>query len=128
MEIVNNKIDENITQINIGLDFDETTKEVTGEIELDIENQSYFVETLESILNNNISNIVVNLSNVSYIDSSGLWAIFEGHKKAQNLNGNLVLLNPNKDVERVLEITKLSSKLKIFTSIEEAKNSFFVPN
>ena len=60
------------------------------------------------------------MENVSYIDSSGLWALFEGHKKAAQRGGKLVLLNPTKDVRRVLDITKMSSKIQIFTTQTEA--------
>ena len=44
------------------------------------------------------------MDNISYIDSSGLWALFESHKKAQQRSGEIVLLNPRKDVKRVLDI------------------------
>ena len=52
--------------------------------------------------------------NISYIDSSGLWALFESHKKANQKNGKIVLLSPKKDVKRVLDITKMSTKINIF--------------
>ena len=60
------------------------------------------------------------MSNISYIDSSGLWALFEGYKKASQKKKKMVLLNPTKDVKRVLEITKMSSKLLLYDNEEEA--------
>ena len=64
------------------------------------------------------------MGNVSYIDSSGLWDLFEGHKKASQKSGHLVLLNTSKDVKRVLDITKISSKMQVFQDENEALNSF----
>ena len=121
MEIEIKKISNTeITKINFGNEKDEDTNELTGTIELDIENQIPFLEQINSLLDEGISKIILTLSQISYIDSSGLWAIFESFKKAEQRNGKIVLLNPKKDVRRVLDITKISSKIKIFEEDESA--------
>ena len=121
MEIEIKKItNTDITKINFGNEKDEDTNELTGTIELDIENQIPFLEQINSLLDEGISKIILTLSQISYIDSSGLWAIFESFKKAEQRNGKIVLLNPKKDVRRVLDITKISSKIKIFEEDESA--------
>ena len=115
MEILKTLIDNSeITKINVGTAYDETKEELTGPVELDIENQSQFVEIINKIFEDGSNKVLVDMTNISYIDSSGLWALFEGHKKAKQKNGHLVLINPSKDVRRVLDITKMSSKMKIF--------------
>jgi len=93
-----------------------------GSIELDIENQVQFIEQINLILDEGESLIILSLSEINYIDSSGLWAIFESFKKAEQRSGKIVLLNPRKDVRRVLDITKISSKIKIFEEDESAIN------
>tara|TARA_B100000427_G_scaffold103252_1_gene85377 strand:+ start:35384 stop:35767 length:384 start_codon:yes stop_codon:yes gene_type:complete len=121
MEIEIKKISNTeITKINFGNEKDEDTNELTGTIELDIENQIPFLEQINSLLDEGVSKIILTLSQISYIDSSGLWAIFESFKKAEQRNGKIVLLNPKKDVRRVLDITKISSKIKIFEEDESA--------
>ncbi|MAQ64486.1 MAG: hypothetical protein CL454_11735 [Acidimicrobiaceae bacterium] len=121
MEIEIKKISNtDITKINFGNEKDEDTNELTGTIELDIENQIPFLEQINSLLDEGVSKIILTLSQISYIDSSGLWAIFESFKKAEQRNGKIVLLNPKKDVRRVLDITKISSKIKIFEEDESA--------
>ena len=60
------------------------------------------------------------MENISYIDSSGLWAIFESYKKATQRNGEILLINPRKDVKRVLDITKISTKIHIFQNESDA--------
>tara|TARA_Y100001970_G_scaffold76288_1_gene96842 strand:- start:14793 stop:15176 length:384 start_codon:yes stop_codon:yes gene_type:complete len=121
MEIEIKKISNTeITKINFGNEKDEDTNELIGTIELDIENQIPFLEQINSLLDEGETKIILTLSQISYIDSSGLWAIFESFKKAEQRNGKIVLLNPKKDVRRVLDITKISSKIKIFEEDESA--------
>jgi len=118
MEITKEVIKDNIVKVDIGLESENGA--VSGAIELDIENQSHFVDMINSIFDEGNTQVIVDMKNVSYIDSSGLWALFEGHKKAAQKNGKMVLLNPNKDVKRVLDITKMSSKIQIFENQEDA--------
>lgn len=106
--------------LKIGLHFSQLENEVDGEVELDIENQGKLVDVLSVVFSEDISVILVDLSLVSYIDSSGLWALFEGHKKAAQKECYFCLINPASDVRRVLDITKVSSKMKIFETYEQA--------
>ncbi|MBH38304.1 hypothetical protein CL658_04660 [bacterium] len=123
MEIEKEKIENtNIIKINFGNERDENTNELSGTIELDIENQTQFIEHINILLDEGETMIILSLSQVSYIDSSGLWAIFESYKKTEQRNGKIVLLNPKKDVRRVLDITKISSKIKIFEEDQSAIN------
>lgn len=120
MEIIKSKLGtEGIVKIEIGLERNENNT-LSGSVELDIESQANFVEVINTIFEDGQANIIVDMSNISYIDSSGLWALFEGHKKATQKEGIMILLNPTKDVKRVLDITKMSSKLKIMSSEEDA--------
>ncbi len=91
-----------------------------GNMELDIENQSQFVEEINDLFVEEHIRVILDMRYINYIDSSGLWALFEGYKTASQKKGKLVLLNPTQDVKRVLDITKMSSKIQIFESEEEA--------
>jgi anti-sigma B factor antagonist len=120
MEIIKSALsDGTIIKVEIGLE-KSTDNALSGSVELDIENQANFVEMINTIFEDGKTKIIVDMSNISYIDSSGLWALFEGHKKATQKEGTMVLLNPTKDVRRVLDITKMSSKMKIVASENEA--------
>lgn len=118
MEVIKELLNNDILKINIGNEIDEEKKEVNGTIELDIENQNEFIEYVNNILDEGLNLIILSLENISYIDSSGLWALFESHKKTEQRNGKIVLLNPRADVKRVLDITKISSKIKIVDSVD----------
>jgi len=118
MELVKEILDNDILKINIGNEIDEESQSINGTIELDIENQNEFIEYINNILDEGLNLIILSLENISYIDSSGLWALFESYKKTEQRNGKIVLLNPRADVKRVLDITKISSKIKIVESVD----------
>jgi anti-sigma B factor antagonist len=120
MEIIKTPIKDKIIKIEIGAEYNEKNNTLTGAVELDIENQSFFIENINSVFDEDNINIIVDMKNISYIDSSGLWALFEGHKKAEQKNGIMVLLSPSKDVKRVLDITKMSSKIQLFNDETKA--------
>ena len=119
-----NLSDYDIVKIDFGNEFDSQTNKLVGSVELDIENQSKFVDYINTIIDEGISKILIVLENVKYIDSSGLWAIFESFKKASQRNTQLVLSTPRKDVKRVLDITKISTKINVFPNENSAIKYF----
>lgn len=120
MEIIKNKVNDTLVILTVGAEVDDQNA-VIGNIELDIENQAYFVDIVNSIFEEGSHDVILNMGLVSYIDSSGLWALFEGHKKAAQKNGRILLANPTRDVKRVLDITKMSTKILTFNEVEEAQ-------
>lgn len=120
MEIIKSYVHPHIIKVEIGAEYHEAEKKLVGSVELDIENQAHFVDVINAVFEEGRVYVLVDMQHVSYIDSSGLWALFEGHKKAAQKNGKLVLLTPTKDVKRVLDITKMSSKIQVFSDEQEA--------
>ena len=53
------------------------------------------------------TNLVLDLSGLSFIDSSGLRVIISAHKDAAERNGHLVLRSPSQTTRRLLDITGL---------------------
>ena len=68
--------------------------------------------------------LVVDLINVPLIDSSALGAIVITLKSCQQSGGKLVLLNPQKAVREVLEVTQLSTVIEIYDTEEGACAAF----
>ncbi len=97
---------------------------VSGEVELDVDNNYLLIEAVEEELGKGKNKLILQLKNVSYVDSSGLGAIFDSYKQVVEKDGQLRILNPNIDVKRVLDITKISKKIDIFNNEEEALKSF----
>ena len=114
MELLKINLDDDIVKITVGEELSEDHSDIQGNVELDIENQAQFIDLLASLIEEGRNRLIIDMTLINYIDSSGLWALFEGHKKATQNNGKLVLLNPTKDVKRVLDITKMSTKINTF--------------
>lgn len=64
--------------------------------------------------------LVVNFSNVRYIDSSGIASLVEVLMKARNSQKRLVLYGLNKTVQEVLQLTRLTTVFEIRKTEEEA--------
>jgi anti-sigma B factor antagonist len=68
--------------------------------------------------------IVMNLAGISYIDSTGLGELVSGYRLVKSEGGELKLLNLNKKVTDLLQITKLYTVFDIHNQEQEAVASF----
>jgi anti-sigma B factor antagonist len=68
--------------------------------------------------------ILLNLGDVSYIDSSGLGELVAGYTTLQKAGGEMKLLNLTKRVTELMVITKLLTVFEIFDNETEAVGSF----
>jgi anti-anti-sigma factor len=57
--------------------------------------------------------LVVDVGQVSFIDSTGLSALADGHRRAHDAGGALILRHPSPMLKRLLEITRLDTLLSI---------------
>ncbi len=72
------------------------------------------------IAGNGEKNIILDLSNCRYCDSSGLSAILVANRLCKNANGTFVLSGLQTAVERLITISQLDTVLNITNTIEEA--------
>jgi anti-anti-sigma factor len=121
MELSTKTLESDILKIEFSPSDGDT--DLSDGIEFDIENQGKFVELIETVLDQKSPHILLDMTNITYIDSSGLWALFEGHRKTQRIGRSFFLCNVTKDVKRVLVITQLASKFVIVDSEAEAIKS-----
>jgi len=70
-------------------------------------------------------NVVLNLADVDYIDSTGLGALVMCATTLRKTQGNMKLLNLNRRTCELLVMTKLATVFEIFTEEQDAVNSFF---
>ena len=68
--------------------------------------------------------ILLNLGDVSYIDSSGIGELVSGFTTVTNQSGQLKLLNLTKRVKDLLQITKLYTVFDVHDSEVNALRSF----
>ena len=69
--------------------------------------------------------IILNLQNVDYIDSTGLGSLVICYTSLQKTGGSLKLENLNRRNLELMLLTKLSTIFQIFNEEQEAVNSFF---
>jgi anti-sigma B factor antagonist len=70
-------------------------------------------------------NIILDLSHVEYVDSTGLGALVICYTSLKRQGGALKLVNPNKRNIELLALTKLYTVFEVFTEQQDAVNSFF---
>ncbi len=70
-------------------------------------------------------NVILDLSQVDYIDSTGLGIMVICFTSLKKHQGALKLVNPNKRNVELLLLTKLHTIFEVFTEITDAVNSFF---
>jgi anti-sigma B factor antagonist len=82
--------------------------------------------TIKDLVNSGQKNILLNLKDVSYIDSSGLGELVGAYASVTNAGGNIKLLHPQTKVHDLLQITKLFTVFITFDDENEAVRSFAV--
>ena len=75
---------------------------------------------LQKLLNAGDRKFLLNLTDVDYIDSSGLGELVTAFTTVRNQGGQLKLLNLTKRVHDLLQITKLLTVFEAFNSEAEA--------
>src|ERR1700722_4089954 len=70
-------------------------------------------------------NVLLNLGDVEYIDSTGLGALVICFTSLKKAAGALKLVNPNKRNAELLLLTKLHTIFEVFNDEQDAVNSFF---
>jgi anti-sigma B factor antagonist len=73
---------------------------------------------------NGIRKVVLNLADVSYIDSAGLGELTAAYTSVKNRDGQLKLLNLIKRVQDLMQITKLYTVFDVYDDEKKAIASF----
>jgi anti-sigma B factor antagonist len=97
--------------------------DVAGRITLG-ESTSALRENIRGLVGKGNKKILLNLSDVSYIDSSGIGELVSGFTTVTNQGGVLKLLGLTKRVKDLLQITKLYTVFEVFDDEAAAVRSF----
>ena len=88
------------------------------------EGSSTFRDTLRDLVAKGNKKIVLNLGEVSYIDSSGIGELVSAFTTVTNHGGRFKLLSLTKRVQDLLQITKLYTVFEVFDDEAAAVGSF----
>jgi anti-sigma B factor antagonist len=81
-------------------------------------------KAVRNLLQRNEKKILLNLADVSYIDSSGIGELVSSFTTVGNQGGKLKLLSLTKKVHDLLSITKLLTVFEVFEDEAKAIQSF----
>jgi anti-sigma B factor antagonist len=84
-------------------------------------------ERVHSLVEEGRTALLLDLGDVSYMDSGGIGTLVEAFTQLRALGGQMKLLHPSWASERVLRITHLTSVFEIFETEEEALRSMGSP-
>lgn len=85
---------------------------VTVAGEVDLATAPDLRTSLETLLDDGVTEIVVDLVEVSFMDSTGLGTLARAHYRASQLGGRVRLHSPQPNVVTALEFTGLDQVLK----------------
>lgn len=100
-----------------------TIVDISGRITLG-EGSALLRDTVRDLLSKGQKKILLNLGDVSYIDSSGIGELVSGFTTVKNQGGELKLLNLTKKVHDLLQITKLYTVFDVHSDEGAALQSF----
>ena len=102
---------------------DVTVIDVSGRITLG-EGSSVIRDELRALTDKGNRKVLLNLGDVTYIDSSGIGELVSGYTTMSNAGGTMKLLNLTKRVKDLLQITKLYTVFDVHEDEAHAVRSF----
>ena len=93
---------------------------MTGAI--DVYTASTVGETIQSLITEGVKDIVIDLSAVSRVDSSGLGTLVGNAKSITSIGGTITLVGLKHRIRKVLEITNLAKYFRMTDRVEEILN------
>ncbi len=102
---------------------DVTVLDAAGRVTLG-EGASAFRDAIRNFAATGDKKLLLNLAEVSYIDSSGIGEMVSGFTTVTNGGGQLKLVGLSKRIKDLLQITKLYTVFEVFDDEAEAVRSF----
>jgi anti-sigma B factor antagonist len=97
---------------------------ISGDITLSKGGDVLLKDKIQSLLQQGHRKIVLDMGNVSYVDSAGLGQLVQVYATTSHLGGSLKLLNLTKRLRDLLVLTKLLTVFDAYDSESEAVASF----
>ncbi len=88
--------------------------------EIDVLTAPRLHETLQEVVAESPRTLLVDLANVTFIDSTGLGALVVAHRHLEERGGKLRLVSVPPPVAQVLEVTGLNSRFEVYADMDAA--------
>ena len=92
--------------------------DVTGEI--DVYTAPQFRDAVNTVINSGQKHLVVDMTNVTYMDSSGFGALLSATRRLRPQGGTVNLVKVSSAIDRILTITRLNTVFTTYGSVEDA--------
>jgi stage II sporulation protein AA (anti-sigma F factor antagonist) len=86
---------------------------VTASGELDVSNSAGLHECLQDAMDSGIKEILVDIEDLTYLDSSGLSVLWNAYQRMSELEGSMVVFGPAPNVAKVLDLTGMGAFLHV---------------
>lgn len=83
-----------------------------------------FNDTLKTLIHEGSLNIIIDLSKVNWINSTGLGILISGYSTVKKSGGDLKLLRPTDRIQSIFMVSKLHTVFASFQDEDEAVRSF----
>jgi anti-sigma B factor antagonist len=91
---------------------------ISGEV--DVSTTPKMKAALAELIEGGYGRIIIDMSGVQFLDSTGLGALVGAYKKLRERNGEVELAALPPHIKRLFEITRLDSVFRIHDSVEQA--------
>jgi anti-sigma B factor antagonist len=98
--------------------------DVSGKVTLGDGGDVVLKDKMASLVQQGTKKVLLNLGDVSYVDSAGLGAIVQSYATMNKNGGSLKLLNTTKRIKDLLSITKLLTVFECHDNEADAVKSF----
>lgn len=92
--------------------------DVAGEI--DVYTAPQFKDAVNSIINSGEKHLIINMADVTYMDSSGFGTLLSAVKRIRPQGGTVNLVKCNSAIDRILRITRLNTVFATYDNVSDA--------
>jgi anti-sigma B factor antagonist len=97
---------------------------VAPEGRLDMDSAPDLRDHVKQLVDTGVTRIVMDLSEIDFVDSSGLAAIISALRTVRQAGGTIHIARPSREVQLLLEITLLDQVIRPYPDIEGALADF----
>lgn len=88
--------------------------------EIDIYTAPMFKQAVVGLVSDGHSNVVIDLSGVTFMDSSGFGTLLGATRRLRPAGGGLYLAGANTTIQRMLRLTRLDTIMGLYETAEDA--------
>jgi anti-sigma B factor antagonist len=111
-----------LSEVGLAVDIDERGDALVATVRgvIDLLSTGPLQEQLNTALSHGATRLVLDLAEVTFVDSTGLGLLVSLQRRTRGAGGWLRLVNPRPQLGRMLHTTNLDQRLQVYTSVESA--------